>query len=106
MRRRARVVAGRRAGERRGEALVEGLDRDVDDAPQRRDEAAVSSRLRAVLAAQRQRQPDDDALGAPRRDELGQAREPARLAARSTTQSGRASVPVGSETATPVRAGP
>ena len=68
--------------------------------------AAVSCACSPALAAQRQRQADDDPLGPLRRDELGQPRRPASEAARSTTPSGRASVPVGSETATPVRAEP
>ena len=63
-------------------------------------------RLRAALAAQRQREPDDDALGLLLPDEPASRASPASVAARSTTVSGRASIPVGSETATPVRAAP
>ena len=56
--------------------------------------------------AQRERQPDDDALGLVLADELGDRLEPRLAPGRSTTPSGRATVPVGSETATPVRAEP
>ena len=59
-----------------------------------------------MLAAQRQRQPDDDQLGLVLGDEAAIRASPALVAARSTTPTGRASVPVASETATPVRAAP
>ena len=63
--------------------------------------------LLAVLAAKRQRHPDDDALRLVLGDEagdLGEARPRSRPCA--TTHTGRASVPLASETATPVRAEP
>ena len=62
--------------------------------------------LRAALAAQRQRQPDDDPLASSSRTSSASRASPASDDARWTTQRGRASVPVGSETATPVRAAP
>ena len=64
-------------------------------------------RLRTVLAAQRQRQPDDDALDLVLEHERPQLGEPVLASPpASTTPSGRAIVPVASETATPVRAAP
>ena len=107
----ARRVLGRpRRGRRRREcsreALVERLDGDVEARLERGHERRRLLHLCARLAAQGQRQADDDALGALRRDELGEALSPAGLAARSTTPTGRASVPVASDTATPVRAEP
>jgi hypothetical protein len=50
-----------------------------------------------LLAAQRQRQADDDALGPSAATSSTSSRRPGSLAARSTTASGRASVPVASE---------
>ena len=99
---------GRRAGgrQRSREPLVERLDRHVDRSSQGVDEPRRLVGLLAVLAAQRQRQPDDDQLRLLGRDEPRELAQPASLAARSTTTSGRASVPVASETATPVRAAP
>ena len=100
----AGVVA---AGEHRGEPLVVGLDRDLDRGAQRLDERRRLARLVAVLAAQRQRQADDDRLGLLARGSPASSRsKPAGVPTRSTTPTGRATVPVGSETATPVRADP
>ena len=59
-----------------------------------------------MVTLERERQTDDDPLGSLGRDELGDPTQPGSLAARSTTVSGRASVPVASEMATPVRAAP
>ena len=99
--------AGRLLCEVGREALVEELDRDVDDGAQRLDEALGLGDLLAARPAQRQRQADDDALdGPPRCTSRASSASPLSVPARSTTPSGRASVPVGSETATPVRAEP
>ena len=101
--------AGRGTGgrERSREALVERLDRDVDDGAQRLDELSGLLGLGSVLPAQSQRQADDDELRAFGRARARPARRrPASSAARSTTVRGRASVPVASEIATPVRAEP
>ena len=89
-----------------GEALVERLDGDVDGGAEPATKRSVSLGLLATLAAQRQRQPDDDPFGRLLARRVAQAGEPGVVAARSTVQSGRATVPVGSETATPVRAEP
>ncbi len=99
-----RLAAAR--GERGREPLVEGVHRDVQYLAKRIEEPLGLADLRAALAAQRQREPDDDTLRLLVTDELGQSREPGLRRARWTTQRGRASVPVGSETATPVRAAP
>ena len=110
MRRRERVL-GRRAGgllrEVGREALVEELDGDVDGAAQRVDEALglgrlLAARRRAASAGGRRR----SRSASSSRTSRASSASPLSLAARSTTQSGRASVPVGSETATPVRAEP
>ena len=107
---RARVLGrtGRRAGRRElgREALVERLDGDADGGAKRDHERRGLLRLGAVLATQRQRQADHDPLCFLLRHQLRESANPASLAARSTTVSGRASVPVASETATPVRADP
>ena len=103
---RPRGVAAALFGEVGREALVEALDRHVDDFAQGVDETLRLGRLLPVLAAQGQRKADDDALGARARRPAPQTREPSSLPARSTTPTGRATVPVGSETATPVRAEP
>ena len=93
--------------ERRREALVVRLDRDVHCGAQGLHEHVRLDRLRAVLAAQRQRQADDDALDLVLDARATAARRARpRVAARATTPSGRAIVPVASETATPVRAAP
>ena len=66
LRRRARPPASvpeRLLSEVGREALVEELDGDVERRAQRFDEALGLARLLAVLAAQRQRQADDDPLG-------------------------------------------
>ena len=69
--------------------------------------ASVSSACAPRSPRKRQRQPDDDALGLVLTHERRDAsRARASLAARATTPSGRAIVPVASETATPVRAAP
>ena len=78
----------------------------VDELAQRGHEQLRLGRLLAVLAAQRQRQADDDALRLVLADEardLGEAGLGRRLA---DDADGRASVPLASETATPVRAAP
>src|SRR5207248_1403225 len=64
------------SGERGREALVEAHDGDVDRVAQRLDEPLRLARLLAVLAAQRQRQPDDDSLRLLGPDELEQPSEP------------------------------
>ena len=109
VRRGARILVGAAAlarGERGREALVVRLDGNVDDVAERIDERLRLERLRAALAAQRQRQPDDDALDLVLTHERRDLGEPVADAARATTPSGRAIVPVASETATPVRAAP
>ena len=78
----------------------------ASDVAQRLDERVRLARLLAVLAAKRQRQPDDDALGLLLAHDRREPRQAVAVAARSTTPSGRAIVPVASETATPVRAAP
>ena len=62
---RARVLGcpSTRLGEVGREALVEQLDRDVHGGSKRLGEAFRLERLLTALAAQRQRQPDDDSLG-------------------------------------------
>src|SRR5215208_3514367 len=65
MRRGPGVVA---AGEDGGEALVEELDRLVDRGAKLHDELVRLGGLRAALAAQRQRKPDDDLLRLLRAD--------------------------------------
>ena len=106
MRRGAGVVAVARPREDGGEALVVRLDGDVEQRSELLDEGRGLVGLCPVLAAQGQREADDDALGLLLADELAETGEPGSVAARSTVQSGRATVPVGSETATPVRADP
>ena len=89
------------------EPLVLCLHRNLEPRAERLHERFGLARLRAALAAQRQREPDDDQLGlvlGHQRDDPGPG--PASLAARSTIPTGRASVPVASDTATPVRAAP
>ena len=86
MRGRERVLGratARLLGERRREPLVLGLDRDVEAAAQRIDERLRLARLLAVLAAQRQRQADDDELRLVLGDELGEAVEPRLASPRS-----------------------
>ena len=78
MRRRPRIL--RRVApalrQPRGEALVERLDRHVDDGAQRLEESFRRARLLAALAAKCQRQADDDALRRFRAHELSEPREP------------------------------
>ena len=102
---RARVI-GAGPGELGREALVERLDGDVDVRAQLGEELLGLARLLADVARERQRQADDDPLRLLVADEPTSRSRPAPLPARSTTSSGRATVPVGSETATPVRADP
>ena len=92
--------------ERRREALVGRLDRHLHDRAKRGDEQLGLVGLLAVLAAQRERQADDDALRLVLADEPRDLREAGLVAAFRTTQTGRARVPLASETATPVRAEP
>ena len=103
-------VLGRRTAlacrERGREPLVVRLDRHADDGAQSLDERVGLESLCTALAAQRHRHPDDDAIGLVLEDEVAHLRQSVSLAARSTTPSGRAIVPVASETATPVRAEP
>ena len=73
---------------------------------ERGDELRRLLRLRSALAAQRQRQADDDQLGPLRRDELGELAQARLRGGALDDADGRASVPVASETATPVRAEP
>ncbi len=63
-------------------------------------------RLSPVLTTQRHRKADDDPLDLLRSGQLETRARPGPDDARSTTSSGLAIVPVGSETATPVRAEP
>ena len=71
-----RAGGGAGRSERGREALVERLDGDRDDGAKGLDETRRLLGLRAVLAAQRQRQPDNDALGALLLDQLGQTAQP------------------------------
>ena len=103
MRRGAGVVAAR---EHRGEPLVVGLDRRADRRAQPLDERLRLARLLAVLAAQGQRHADDDELRLLRGDHGQQLCEPGVGGGTLDVVTGRATVPVGSETATPVRAEP
>ena len=89
-----RVAVG--AGERRREPLVERLDRDAHDGAERLEEALRLLRLG----------PTPMRSGSSERTSSARRASPGSVPTRSTTQSGRASVPVGSETATPVRAAP
>jgi tetratricopeptide (TPR) repeat protein len=81
--RRARLPGLAREGRR--EALVEALDREVRGPAQAVDEALRLLRLQAALAAQRDGEPDDDALdalhtrGLEHAREAGDAREEAAL---------------------------
>jgi hypothetical protein len=56
-------AGGISCGEGRREPLVEALDGNGHGVPQRGDEPLRLLRLQPRLAAQRQRQADDDALG-------------------------------------------
>ena len=79
MRRRDRVLGGAAAEalrERRREALVGRLHRDGEHRPQLLDECGRLGGLLAVLAAQRQRQADDDDLRLVLGDEPRDLREP------------------------------
>ncbi len=82
--------ASRTGGERRGEALVVRLDRNRKDrraAPRRTPAWRVPGL--ADLAAQRQREPDDDTLGVVVADDAPESRaRPSLVAARSTTPIG------------------
>ena len=89
------------------EALVEGHDRDVDTsrAAPRRSAPSRAPAPRARRAASTAGPTTTrSACCSPTR--AASRASPSPLPARSTTQSGRAIVPVGSETATPVRARP
>ena len=100
----SRAAAG---GDPGREALVVELDGDVDRADQARGERPRRPRLVGVVAAERQREADDDALGLrSRRSARARGARPLRVSGRRTGSSGVASVPVGSETATPQRAAP
>jgi hypothetical protein len=84
-------------GEVGREALVEALDGNVEPLPQCLDERFRLPRLLAALATR---------SGASSRIIATSSSRPAGVRTRSTTPTGRASVPVGSETAIPVRAEP
>src|SRR5207245_6336935 len=58
------------------EPLVEALDGNVDDGPERLDEALGCASLLAPRAPHCQRQADDDAFGALVPDELAEPPEP------------------------------
>lgn len=68
-----RVPASR--GQRGREPLVEGVDRYIEHLTKRFEEPLRLADLRAALAAERQRKPDDDALSLLVPHELGEARE-------------------------------
>ncbi len=104
-------VLGRGAGgllrEVGREALVIELDGNVDCAAQRRRRsvsvsAACSPRAPRSVSGR----PTTTRSTSSSRTSRASSASPLSVEARSTTPSGRASVPVGSETATPVRAEP
>ena len=90
-------------GHPRRQPLVVGLDRDRRAARPRRGERARRGRLLALGAVERDRQADDDQLGALAR----RRRAPPRPASGGEiTPSGRTIVPLGSQIAVPARASP
>ena len=110
VRRRPRVLRRSRrwpaVRERRREALVEGLDRHVDGLAQRDRNRCVSSACGPTSPRNVKGRPTTTRSAPSSTTSSASRRSPASLAACSTTPTGRASVPVASETATPVRAEP
>ena len=115
----SRTAAARESSRRRrrrpacGDARREALVVELDRARRSARCEALGERARGARSGpsraprERQRQADDDALGLRARRPRARTRaSPLRVSGRRTGSSGVASVPVGSETATPQRAAP
>jgi len=102
----SRIVPLPGAGERGGEAFVERLDRNVHRTAQLFDEPVRLSAWAPTSPRSVKGSPTTIRSASSSRTRPRRRANPSSDAAPSIVQSGRAIVPVGSETATPVRAEP
>ena len=101
-----RGLAARLLRQRCGEALVVELDRHIHDRLQATGERTRLARLAGVAAAQGAGNPTTTRSAPSSRTSAASRARPFRVPGRSTGSSGVASVPEGSDTATPQRALP